>query len=270
MSAVTQALAPRTPLGTDRRTIPFDYQMYLAVFDEKKPDRSLVGQVLTTTTTVSIEAAFVAMSIGYGFAPRVRTFPFGPTVTVDTAPANLSFSDILTSLARSLGESRAAAGGEILLTTGVTPVNLGPRTKQVLLSGIEINPARADRLLLALSDGDTLKSSEIASLFEASEPSPERVQFLYALSDKGTGRNFQSEPLLNTAGLGTIDGDRPFRHFATPIVFPPRSTIQIDVIPKTEFHGELYFTLHGYKVLGGSGTPTGRRLRPPAGRSRRP
>jgi len=117
-----------------------------------------------------------------------------------------------------------------------------------------------------------MKAQELSNLFEVTEPPPERVQFLYALSDRGTGRDFQSEPLLNTAGLGTIDGDRPFRYFATPIVFPPRTNIQLDVIPKTDFRGELYFTLHGYKVLGGSGTPTGHRLRPGAQvrRSRRP
>ncbi len=96
------------------------------------------------------------------------------------------------------------------------------------------------------------------------EPPPERVQFLYALYDKGTGRSFQSEPLLNIAGLGISDGDRPFRYFATPIVFAPRSTIQLDVIPKTDFRGELYVTLHGYKVLGGAGTPTGHKLGGPA------
>jgi len=87
------------------------------------------------------------------------------------------------------------------------------------------------------------------------------VLFLYALSDEGTGRSFQSEPLLNLAGLGIADGDRPFRHFAQPIIFAPRTTIRMDVTPKTDYVGELYVALHGYKVLGGPGTPTGRAIR---------
>ena len=82
------------------------------------------------------------------------------------------------------------------------------------------------------------------------------VQFLYALRDEGTGREFQSQPILNTAGLGTANGNRPFRYFATPITFAPRSMIRMDVTEKASFKGELHVVLHGYRILGETGTPT--------------
>jgi hypothetical protein len=94
--------------------------------------------------------------------------------------------------------------------------------------------------------------------FFSTVPMPaERIQFLYALYDDASGREFQSEPILNIAGLGTADGDRPFRYFAQPISFSPRSTVRLEIIQKSAFQGELYISLHGYKILGGNNSPTG-------------
>jgi len=262
-------LPSKTPAPQRRRTIPFDYQFYFKIFDEKNEARSFLGQTLTSTLTVSIEAAFVAVSIGYGFVSRVRTFAFGPDPGKAFEPVNLRFGDITKALDEKLtplppGFHVVAGPRDIVTTGGVPHVNLGPLSERVLIQGIQINPVLLPRFLQVFQDGGTMGRDELAELFQAVEPPAERIQFLYALSDRGTGRSFQSEPLLNIAGLGISDGDRPFRYFATPIVFAPRSTIQLDVIPKTDFRGELYVTLHGYKVLGGAGTPTGHRLRGPA------
>lgn len=258
-------LTSKTLAPPRRRTIPFDYQFYFKIFDEKNEARSFLDEELTSTLTVSIEAAFVAVSVGYGFLPRVRTFTFGPQIAVPRPPANLLLGDITTALENKLSVKRSpgGGGGVVLLAKAAgaaKPVNLGPLAERVLLQGIQINPALLPRFLHVLQDGEVMTPLELAELFQAVEPPPDRVQFLYALSDKASGRSFQSEPLLNIAGLGISDGDRPFRSFATPIVFAPRSTIQLDVIPKTDFRGELYITLHGYKVLGGAGTPTGHKL----------
>lgn len=269
---VTTALPSKVPIS-QRRTIPFDYQFYLQIFDPKKETRSFLDQVVTATVTVSIEAAFVAVSVGYGFIPRVRTFAFGPefdpTATLPP-PGDLTFKDIVNAMEAKLAGRAPArvggSGGEIsfAIKTSTTNVDVSPAGERVLIQGIQINPALMPHLLHALQDNSQLTAGEFTELFQAVEPPPDRVQFLYALYDKGTGRSFQSEPLLSTSGLGISDGDRPFRYFATPIVFAPRSTIQLDVIPKTDFRGELYVTLHGYKVLGGVGTPTGHKLRGPA------
>ncbi len=75
------------------------------------------------------------------------------------------------------------------------------------------------------------------------------IQFLYEIFDEGTGRAFQNEPVLSTAGLGDPDGERPFRHFATPIVFEPMTTIRLEVTEASDLAGSLHITLHGYKTL---------------------
>lgn len=75
------------------------------------------------------------------------------------------------------------------------------------------------------------------------------IQFLYEIFDEGTGRAFQNEPVLSTAGLGDPDGERPFRQFATPIVFEPMTTIRLEVTEAVDLEGSLHITLHGYKTL---------------------
>jgi hypothetical protein len=263
VSQLGLAAALPAKTASTRRTIPFDYQFYFKIYDPEDETRSFINELLSTTVTVSIEAAFVAVSVGYGFVPLARTFAFGSN-NAPIEPANLSFGDIVTAMERQLTANppaRGGGGGVILRAAAVPQINVSPVGERVLLQGIQINPVLMPRFLQALQAGSQMTVEELGELFQAAEPPPDRLQFLYALSDKGTGRSFQSEPLLSTAGLGISDGDRPFRYFATPIIFPPRSTIQLDVIPKTDFRGELYVTLHGYKVLGGAGTPTGHRLR---------
>ena len=55
------------------------------------------------------------------------------------------------------------------------------------------------------------------------------VHFLYTIVDSGSGRELQNKSVHNIAGLGTADGDRPFRPFARPVPFVPRSTIRIEI-----------------------------------------
>jgi len=80
------------------------------------------------------------------------------------------------------------------------------------------------------------------------------IEFKYSLVDSGTGRELQNRPIHNIAGLGESTGDRPFRPFAKPMLFMPRSTIRIEVEELSEgliYTGaQLYIVLHGYKVLG--------------------
>ncbi|MGH9957141.1 MAG: hypothetical protein ACREBC_08420 [Pyrinomonadaceae bacterium] len=108
----------------------------------------------------------------------------------------------------------------------------------------------------------------LKDLFQVIGSPPEQIQFLYALFDDGSGRELQSEPILNIAGLGISNGDRPFRYFAQPITFAPRSTIRMEVTEVSDFTGELHVSLHGYKILGGAGTPTDIRRGTTSGRRR--
>jgi hypothetical protein len=86
-------------------------------------------------------------------------------------------------------------------------------------------------------------------------PSNQRViDFKYSIVDSGSGRELQNRPIHNIAGLGEPTGERPFRSFAKPMVFMPRSTIRFEVeeISEDELYNgaELYIVLHGYKMLG--------------------
>ena len=80
------------------------------------------------------------------------------------------------------------------------------------------------------------------------------VHFLYTIVDSGSGRELQNKSVHNVAGLGAADGDRPFRPFARPVPFVPRSTIRIEIeeVSAGPFFkdGTLFIVLHGYKRLG--------------------
>lgn len=156
---------------------------------------------------------------------------------------NITINNLLSGLERALTETPD-------LLTGET----GPEA--VFKGGIRLNPQFAELALLNDGRNEVNDIATLQRLFQVvSAPSGE-IQFLYALFDDGSGREFQSEPLLNTAGLGISNGDRPFRYFARPITFAPLSTIRMEVIEKSDFQGELHVSLHGYKVLGSPGTPT--------------
>ncbi|MBL8188411.1 MAG: putative Ig domain-containing protein, partial [Acidobacteria bacterium] len=322
------------PESDAQRSIPFDYTFKFELKGEQnRTHRSVV--------TVSVEASFTAVSIGYGVIPRVTSVVFGPamivvnparltagqtnvfynelitqnggrgrvtfSVSAGVLPAGLTLTPagVLSGTPTIVGNSpitiRATdedgAFGErdyVLEIIGATPTILFsniiqptplPSLRNITINnlfgglqraltetpdllsgetgpeavfggGIRLNPQFAELALLndgrnQINDIETLRR-----LFQAvSAPSGE-IQFLYALFDDGSGREFQSEPLLNTAGLGTSNGDRPFRYFAHPITFAPRSTIRMEVTEKSDFQGELHVSLHGYKVLGTPGTPT--------------
>jgi hypothetical protein len=229
--------------GYGRRRIPFDSAFRYDLTGE--PNR-----VHRQTVTVSVEASFVAVSIGYGVVPEVTSIRFGPAapaIIVEAAAAkspvrDIDFAQVVDGLAASLDES---------FRDGV----VGPRTFAVLTNGFRIDRRR---FAIAADGSAALDADSLDELFEAVAAPPDQIQFKYALFDDASGREFQSEPILNIAGLGISNGDRPFRYLATPIVFEPQSRIRMEVIELSSFRGELHVSLQGYKVLGGAGTPTAR------------
>jgi hypothetical protein len=80
------------------------------------------------------------------------------------------------------------------------------------------------------------------------------IHFLYSIVDSGSGRELQNKQVQSLAGFGASDGHRPFRPFARPVPFVPRSTIRIEVQELSDGpffkDGELQIVLHGYKRLG--------------------
>jgi hypothetical protein len=236
-------LGQTAPRGATRRTIPFDYSFQFALEGE-------TGLVQNSTITVSTEGSFTVLSIGYGVVPKVSPIKFG--LAPEAVPLNRDQRPFLTT---SFGSIVAALSKALEEPPPQSAPTLGPRTATVLRDGIRLNPAFVEQILTAFG-GSAFDPKILAEAFQNVAAPPDRIQFKYALFDDGTGREFQSEPILNTAGLGSADGKRPFRYFARPIEFAPHARIRMEITQISEFQGDLHVTLHGYKTLGGAGTPT--------------
>jgi len=231
-------LSPQIAGDTTRRTVPFDYSFQ---FDLEGP-----GTGGKKSVDVSVEGAFTAVSIGYGVIPKIESIEFGPELT--DVPSGSALGDIPLSAVMQGADTVFAASPE--LTRG------RPGSDAVFLQGIRLNPAVAHVALLQAP----LTNRVLSRLFCLAGARTSEIQFLYALTDEGSGRSFQSEPILNTAGLGISNGDRPFRYFVPPITFEPRSKISLQVTEVSNFVGQLHVVLQGYKVLGAADSPTGRIL----------
>ncbi|HTP98175.1 MAG TPA: hypothetical protein VMN56_02535 [Casimicrobiaceae bacterium] len=248
------ARAPRfEPARADEapsRSIPFDYVFAFALTGE-------ADRTQRQTVTVGVDASFTAVSIGYGVVPEVTTVRFG----LPPAPASpillvrpqslrsIAFGDLIPTLQAAIGAAPDA------------PKDM-PALEAALRNGIRLNPKFA-RVALAGDGNGTLDPSVLENLFEVCGPPVRDVQFLYALFDEGSGREFQSEPILNIAGLGSADGRRPFRYFAQPITFAPLSSIRLDITEKSTFRGALHVSLHGYKILGAASANVAQERRRP-------
>jgi len=226
-----------------RRAIPFDHAFRYEL-------TGVPGNVINSIVTVSIEASFTAVSIGYGVVPKVQPIVFGPgpqsQIRTGQGDRNL--------LSISLGEVLQALTPKLAATSTTLSKETGPEA--VFKNGIKLNPdvaelALQNKGLVALAD------DVLGRLFQVVGSPSELIQFKYAIFDEGSGREFQSEPILNIAGLGSANGERPFRYFARSITFRPRSTIRMEVTEISDFVGELHVSLHGYKVLGEPDSPTG-------------
>ena len=78
----------------------------------------------------------------------------------------------------------------------------------------------------------------------------EEASFRYSIDVVSTGRELQNKEIHNIAGLGIANGDRPFRPFAKPMMFEPRSSIRIQITEISGPPGTLFIVLQGYKMLG--------------------
>jgi len=243
ISTVTQGI-PNTVPAAERRSIPFDYAFRYQL--EGKP-----GRVINSLVIVSVEAVFTAVSIGYGVIPRVQPIVFGPDVAGGVSLFAAASQNLLTI---TLGDILRGLDKQLAATSTSLTGETGPEA--VFKNGFKLNPSVAE---IALQDpkGAQLSSSTVDRLFQVVGSPSELIQFKYAIFDEGSGREFQSEPILNIAGLGSADGGRPFRYFAQPITFRPRATIRMEVTEVSDFIGELHVSLQGYKVLGDPNTPTG-------------
>jgi hypothetical protein len=197
------------------RVVPFDYVARVELSGQ--PDH-----FVETEVPINVEGGFVATGIGYALEAE-------PGDVAVTLPPNI-----------------IDATGK---TFKLSQLPLGSFTQDSLRDGMRI---RAGFLRVAVNSGgslsDTIRVDLANKIFERLNR-PEDVSFRYAIFDTGTGRDLQNQPIHNVAGLGIADGERPFKKFARPMIFLPRSTIRVTV--QEQFgRGTLYFVFQGYKVLG--------------------
>lgn len=238
------------------RALPFDHVFRFSLEGEpEKTHRQIV--------TVSVETSFTAVSIGYGVVPEVSPVFFGPK----PAPPILLSSGSPGVALRTIAFGQLMDAVEAAVASAPDAPRGMPPLEAALRNGIKLNPKLARVALLGNGNG-SIDAASLSQVFQVVSPPVEDVQFLYALFDQATGREFQSDPILNVAGLGAADGKRPFRYFAQPITFAPLATIRMDITELSDFRGELHVSLHGYKMLGGARTPAETRTRAPRRRSR--
>jgi hypothetical protein len=118
-----------------------------------------------------------------------------------------------------------------------------------LTGGFRLNPNFA---ALATADPplDQQTAGTLGRAFETGAVAAEEASFRYSIDVVSTGRELQNKEIHNIAGLGIANGDRPFRPFAKPMMFEPRSSIRIQITEISGAPGTLFIVLQGYKMLG--------------------
>ena len=211
---------PRNGAPPTIKEIPYDY---VATFTLQGKRGNRVQDVIN----ISTDGAFVAVSIGYSFLPELTKH-----ITITTNSDNLVWS---LNGSGELQDPPGNLGGidvDFLVAQGSAQTLPLPQDRLV-------NPVALLQCLLVQTCG---------------------IDFKYSITDSGSGRELQNQPIHNIAGLGKADGERPFRPLAKPMLFMPRSTIRIEIEEVSEGllykDSLLYIVLHGYKMLNyGTGLP---------------
>ena len=206
---------PIETIGNPRdRTIPFDYVARVELIGQPK-------NRVEVEIPINVEGGFVATTLGYGLA-------------VETSDVPIRVPQALVSGAN---------------TFPLSALPLSAFSPKLLSDGIRIRP---NFVRIAFTNNGELAdalSVDLANKIFEPLNRPEDVSFRYTIFDSGRGVELQNQPIHNIAGLGIANGDRPFKRFARPMIFLPRSTIRI-TIEEHFGRGTLFLVFQGYKVLG--------------------
>ena len=217
------------------RIVPFDYVSKFNLSGQP-------GNVIEDEVPINAEGGFVATSIGYGLSVETLSVSLSGLPPIPPPPA---------------------VPPTINLRTGIF---LDQFPTSALLDGIRIRP---NFLRIAFANNgqlnDVLPVANVNQLFERINH-PDAVSFRYSIADTGTGRDLQNQPINNIAGLGIANGERPFKRFARPMTFLPRSTVRVTV-EENFGRGMLFIVFQGYKLL--SAPPAGPIAGPSANQRRR-
>jgi hypothetical protein len=212
---------PRNGIPPTVKEIPYDYVATFALQGRR-------GNRVQDVINISTDGAFVAVSVGYSFIPELTKH-----VTITGTVGN-GIDWTVNGRGELLDPPGSLAGIDVdFLLAGQSAVTV-PQAQDRL-----VNPVALLQCLLVQTCG---------------------IDFKYSITDSGSGRELQNQPIHNIAGLGKADGERPFRPLAKPMLFMPRSTIRIEVEEVSEgllYRDSLLFiVLHGYKMLNyGTGLP---------------
>lgn len=214
-------ICPTETIGSpSARVIPFDY---VATLDLTGRSRNIVEAEIP----INVDGGFVATAIGYGLAVEEL--------------------DVAVRVPESIITTDAATNTKIF---DLSKLPLRAFSPNALSDGIRI---RSNFLRIAFNNNgnlaDALPANLADKIFERLNRH-EDVSFRYSIMDTGAGRELQNQPIYNIAGLGIANGDRPFKKFARPMVFLPRSTIRVTVEERFG-RGRLFLVFQGYKFLGG-------------------
>jgi hypothetical protein len=193
------------------RIAPFDYVSTLDLTG--KP-----GNVVEDEVPINVDGGYVTTAVGYSLDVSDTSVEIEPLQ--GELPEEVSLSDIR--------------------LTEIKPV-------QALLDGIRLHPLRLRFAFTSTGQLSVVPREMVGRMFQRMNQ-PEAVRFLYTITDSGTGRNLQNQPVHNVAGLGIANGDRPFRVLHKPMMFLPRSTIQVQVEERFG-QGRLFIVFQGYKIL---------------------
>jgi hypothetical protein len=211
--AVPDAVAPGTATLVGKE-IPYDYVATFLL-------EGRAGNRVQDVINISIDGAFVAVAIGYGFIPPQPVQEPRQRAQLESDFKTWGDDELASRLTRG-----ASLLGDLFEVIALPPTS-APERQYVF------DPHTLVQHLLLCRCG---------------------INFKYSIIDSGTGRELQNQPIHNVAGLGEPHGERPFRPFAKPMLFLPRSTIRIEVQEVSQgplyTNAELSFVLHGYKILG--------------------
>jgi hypothetical protein len=198
---------PQVTSGAGSRVVPFDYVARL-------PLSGVRGRRVEREVILDTSGGFRVTSLGYAVNSS------------DEVPVT-----------RDLIDPTVGLGNLSILALPASAWLDGVRLRPGVFRDVVVNGA-------ALTDAD-LPEPILQRVFQRLNR-PEDTFFRYEISDGGTGRELQNRPILNIAGLGSADGRRPFKQFAQPLEFGPRSTIKV-AVEEGSGSGDLFLVFQGFR-----------------------
>lgn len=229
------AMRAQPPLPPSDRVIPFDY---VAGLNLTGIPRNFVEEEIP----IHVGAGFVATALGYALLPEERDVSL-PIEKIAALPQLFEGATV---------DPLNPAWASQAVTKDFSQIPLRLFPESALRDGMRIRPGF---LRMAFGDNGKLQQKvtfEIVNMIFERLNRAEDVSFLFTVFDAGTGRELQNMFLDNISGLGIANGDRPFKTFARPMFFQPRSVIRVSV-QENYGRGKLFFVFQGFKLLGSGG-----------------